>query len=869
VEEWPLVGRASELRRFQQLLADDRAGGVVLAGPVGAGKTRLANELLKVAEQAGVATARATATRSASTVPFGALAALLVPTDQLAATTDRAQLLGLLTAELVRQAAGRRLVLVIDDAHLLDDASATLIHRVVETQAAFVVIVVRSGEQAPDAVVALWKDGLIERMEIGGLQTDAVHRLLEAVFAGPVDAAAATFLAVRCEGNALFLRELILSALEDGALQNDDGIWRLTREPLPSDRLVEIVQNGLRALDPSERTVLEHLAYGEPLGSLELRVLLDSDAAEHLESERLISSSLDGRRLQIRLAHPIYGDVLRSRMPTLRLTKIARALAEVVEGVGARRREDTLRVATWRLSGGGGGSPELMFAAAVAARRSYDFPLAERLARFAVQAGAGLEAELLVAQLAGLLGRGEEAESRLAVLAGTAIDDDQRSRVALSRLDNAHMHLQPATHRMIADEAVAVISDPNLRDVVIARRSWLALLTEGARAAAADAEQILERAEGRALVMASVAAAVAMGRLGQVQRALDATVVGEAAHRALTTPLEWDPWVHVFTRSEALAAAGRFADAQALATPEYRLALNERSPVAQAYLAWTLARVTLEQGKVQTAARYAQEAAALFRQLDLPIPEQHSLIYEVQALALSGNGPQATQALQRFEALPPADAVLAADLLQARAWIAVADGDLPGARGLLLEAARVGEDHGDLVGAASALHALVRIGYAGLAGPRLAELAAQMEGELISARAAHAEALIAGDPAALETVSTRFEAIGADLLAAEASADAATVWLKSGNNRRTTLTQRQAAILFDRCEGATSRATSIETRARLTPAERETAVLASKGRTNKQIAEDLCVSVRTVESRLQHIYEKLGLSGRDELAGAL
>ncbi|MGH9136657.1 MAG: response regulator transcription factor, partial [Acidimicrobiales bacterium] len=60
-----------------------------------------------------------------------------------------------------------------------------------------------------------------------------------------------------------------------------------------------------------------------------------------------------------------------------------------------------------------------------------------------------------------------------------------------------------------------------------------------------------------------------------------------------------------------------------------------------------------------------------------------------------------------------------------------------------------------------------------------------------------------------------------------------------------------------------------DTRARLTPAERETAVLAASGRANKEIAEALYLSPRTVENRLQRVYEKLGISGRTELADAL
>jgi DNA-binding CsgD family transcriptional regulator len=39
--------------------------------------------------------------------------------------------------------------------------------------------------------------------------------------------------------------------------------------------------------------------------------------------------------------------------------------------------------------------------------------------------------------------------------------------------------------------------------------------------------------------------------------------------------------------------------------------------------------------------------------------------------------------------------------------------------------------------------------------------------------------------------------------------------------------------------------------------------------TSREIAETLVVSTRTVENHLQRAYEKLGLSGRSELAAAL
>jgi DNA-binding CsgD family transcriptional regulator len=52
----------------------------------------------------------------------------------------------------------------------------------------------------------------------------------------------------------------------------------------------------------------------------------------------------------------------------------------------------------------------------------------------------------------------------------------------------------------------------------------------------------------------------------------------------------------------------------------------------------------------------------------------------------------------------------------------------------------------------------------------------------------------------------------------------------------------------------------------LTPAERGVAALAAAGRTNREIAETLFMSVRTVEGHLSHVFAKLGTRSRTELA---
>jgi DNA-binding CsgD family transcriptional regulator len=55
----------------------------------------------------------------------------------------------------------------------------------------------------------------------------------------------------------------------------------------------------------------------------------------------------------------------------------------------------------------------------------------------------------------------------------------------------------------------------------------------------------------------------------------------------------------------------------------------------------------------------------------------------------------------------------------------------------------------------------------------------------------------------------------------------------------------------------------------LTASERRVARLAASGRTNREIAEELYVSMKTVESHLRSVYSKLDITGRGHLAASL
>lgn len=67
------------------------------------------------------------------------------------------------------------------------DLLVDCLEQLAPTDQAFVVATVRSGQAAPDAIVALWKDGLAQRIELQPLSPGHVDELLETVLDGPIE----------------------------------------------------------------------------------------------------------------------------------------------------------------------------------------------------------------------------------------------------------------------------------------------------------------------------------------------------------------------------------------------------------------------------------------------------------------------------------------------------------------------------------------------------------------------------------------------------------------------------------------------------------------------------------------------------------
>ena len=68
-----------------------------------------------------------------------------------------------------------------------------------------------------------------------------------------------------------------------------------------------------------------------------------------------------------------------------------------------------------------------------------------------------------------------------------------------------------------------------------------------------------------------------------------------------------------------------------------------------------------------------------------------------------------------------------------------------------------------------------------------------------------------------------------------------------------------------RAVGARPRRSAISGIASLTPAEHRVATLAAQGNSNPQIAQQLYITRRTVETRLTHVFQKLDVATRADL----
>ncbi len=381
---------------------------------------------------------------------------------------------------------------------------------------------------------------------------------------GPLDGGASAELWSASHGNLLALRELVLGAKARQLLVQRDGVWRLDGPLSAPTRLREVVDARIADLDQAARDVLELLALCQPVGLCQLETAAGLMVLEGLERDGLITVRTDARRESVRLAHPLHGDVLRASLPALRRRSILLRQAATVEDWGARRREDPLRIATWRLQATGRADPSLLLRAARLARYDHDFRNAVMLARAALAAQPSAAAGLVLGESLYNLGAFEEAEAVLADATERAAGDDEVVRVATVRRRNLF--------RGCRRDADAIEVGRSAKSRVASTAARDELLTGDAEVLAisghpVDALALLEQVDVTAPRLRVLAAMPRAAALAMTGRTAEAVAISEQAyddHLALGDELAIaSPGTHRVNLLFALVQAGRLDEAEA------------------------------------------------------------------------------------------------------------------------------------------------------------------------------------------------------------------------------------------------------------------------------------------------------------------
>ncbi|MET7565659.1 LuxR C-terminal-related transcriptional regulator [Streptomyces sp. NPDC005479] len=872
---WPLTGRERERAAFASAWAESRLQAVVIFGPAGVGKTRLAEDYLAQAARDGWKGGRATASAATAAVPFGAIAHL-IPTE--VDLSDPVQGFATVARTLAGPQHGRRWAFMVDDLHLLDATSAVLLRQLLDNGAIRLIATVRTEEPVTEAVEALTRGDAVHRIDLVEFDREQTERLLRAVLGQPVGRRTLEAVHAASGGNVLYLRELVLDALAAGTLTSDGEIWELADDrPVATGRLAELIGARLARADEAARPVLELLALCGPIAFTDARILAPMDVLVALETAGLIQVTTDRRRTSMQLAHPLYGEILRAAIPALQRRTLLLQQAGRIETYGLQRRDDALHLAAWTLAAKGTADPVLLVRAAGLARYAHDYPQAVTLLQALPEEDHTPGSRVMLGDVLFELGDPHEAEAVLKVAAERAVSEQDvlavtmtrtfilvwagargQDALAINAAARAQVHSTEGMRALRYNEgAIRVASGEPERG--------LTMLT--------DLEQAIRDApDPVAWLTAVTMKSYGLALTGRTIGATDWARRAHAAHLAVDhQTLFAHPAVQLISLTAALSNHGGLSEARDVSRQGYtQLTAARTPPVPQIWMAILAGYTEWLAGHPAAARGWYAESIALARRSNHTGALRPALGGLAACAAVLGDLKAAEHACAVARTHPSLPCMAAEESL-GPAWLHAARGHFARARAELLDSAQHVRAAGMVIPEALLLTDIARLGGAAQVTDRLAELAQLCDGPLISGRARLAAALAADDSSQLLTVSRDLEEIGADLLAAEAAAAAAEGWQRTGESRRANAAAQRAQVCAARCQGAhTPLLTTGRATASLTHREREIAQLATSGTaTSKEIADTLHLSVRTVENHLQRAYSKLGVTNRRELADAL
>jgi DNA-binding CsgD family transcriptional regulator len=915
-----VVGRQAELELLDDFVAriPSGAAALVLVGEAGMGKTTLFDAGVGAAQDAGARVLRARPSESEKTLSFAgvrdlfdpvleralgclpdaqkrALARALVLEDDEAGPPPDAHAVGVAVLGVVRELASSECVVIaVDDVQWLDEASAGALgyagRRLEDEQVG--VLLARRTPLESALVGELRRSVPAERfahVEVGPLDVGSLGRVIQDRLGVVVPRPLLAEVHQAAGGNPFYAQEIVRTLQRTGASVEAGS-------PLPvPDSLHDLVHDRLLALPPESRDFLAAAAaHAHPTLSI-------TEDASGVDRAAGLAPALEARVVEmhmdeIRFTHPLLAAGALETVDPLRRREIHARLAELLADQEAR---------AWQLAASVT-EPDGSVAAAL-----------EDAARHARDRGAPRPAALLLERAELLTPRDRPDEAvRRGIAAAVLHFECGDSRRAAAKVHELMTPLEPGPERARAlvvlarirlyerpDEARALFAQ------VIAEagddRHTLGVAHEGAAAcsiwmfesfdeAVRHTDVALELAEelrddGLAAdtILTRLSAETLLGRDSAAATAERALALRRSAEglRVMDQPLialvECWTWTDSLDRSRAGLAelmnlAGDHGDENARPWLQFLLGFAERT-VGNLDVALELARegqVAAEQSGQPLFDRLNQALEALvLAELGRAEPAREAA---EQALAAGMDryvGVVASAALGHLELTVGAPARALAHLDPQVQFVRSEGIVEPGALRFVVDQIEALIELGRREEALELLdwyegNARRLMRASALANCRRCRgLVAAQTGELESALAALEEAL--EWHAKVELPLDR----GRTLLVLGAAQR------RSKRRREARATLEEALAVFDRmgaqlwAERTRAELKRISGRAAspgaLTPAEERVAALVAEGKTNREVAAALYLSDRTVEGHLSHIFGKLGIRHRTELARAL
>ena len=858
----PRAHRTSVSRALAaQVGADLQAGrGVLVVGEAGVGKTHLVTAALGHLSDASATRRTPTVVNISGAsapvgIPLGAFEPLLGD-GALASLGSFTRTVEMLEGSLRARGQGGRVILRVEDAHLLDSASSQALAWMVHQGDVQLVATARTSSVAVSPWLELWKDDLVERIDVPPFSLAETEQWLVGELGGPVTADAVRRVWSETAGNPFHLGEVVRAHGDGRTWKQHGGAWVWTGRATPGGRLLDVVTHDMSRLSPEARLGLEVAALACPVPLSALLDLVSRSAVDELSRVGLVTLSprlsVAGEGdVTVDLAHALYAEAVRSGVSRARRREVLEQVAQMsheAERTGA----SLMRSVSLSLDCDVAVDPARLDAAVEAAFAMEQPETAARLLSAALRQTAPGDPRHLaltfrradawwhadetplarrdaaeVAEVLWATGRPDAAAVRLMV-ASTAM------RAAIGHhgdgnLDAA-MRVFDASRRWIVERGGDQV-ERGLRDLETAR---LTRLGYAGRPRLDDAVAVLaDPSSGPVAVALACPTILGLAHAGRCTAALHLT---ERWSQLASAHHDRYRWGQAEVALAGLLAALWSGDVEGA---ERRAGETEAEPRPHLPLTWVTSHVTdgllgIARGAWSQARSDLHVASSRLTLKDLSGAASFSLTAEALAAAASGDPVGARELLDRdartprrpMSALEPEIRLLRCDAL---AWLRD-----PHVIDEARDLARWARSHGLARIELEAMHRSADRrrassrprGLGPVALERVRELATLVDGPRSAALVRHVEAQTSGDEDLARIAERELNRCG--------------LWLAP-----------------------------TESFAALTRREQEIAALAAGGLTSRAIALRLTLSVRTVDSHLARVFAKTGVHSREGLTAAL